>query len=616
MISYRFKRRAFITAMGGGLGVKVMLRNMEVSAQGMNSPPRLLVSHWPVGIVAGQNNMLWTPTSGSVGGSPGLQPFADAGLGADMTVFRGVSTSNLNVSGGGSHEQGTVALVTGRAAGGSRANCCEGDDAFAAPGGSFEQILLRNVTSLQSPARGIQGYANSIADSRTDFAEKSTQTLSYSTNMENVQRYNNGGTAPQAIPLKPILSPMQQFTNIFGTVMTGQGGRGGGGGGMGGGGAGGGAAGRGGAGGTGGGAAGRGGAGGGGGSGPNIDFDNLKRLACRRSVLDFAMEELNQLRMLGPADARNKLQIHYEEVVGAEQSVRNSINTMYPGMMTGAGGNMGTGMAGNSGGAGRGGSGGSTGRGGSGGSTGAAGTTGTGGSNGGPTCTTGCTSQPAAPPAVVGSSDGCADTAMDGTCRGTGNDYGMGNDAGTVDDSTMHQMVGGAHLDVLKAAFVCDLIRVGTFQWSPGTNHVGFRVYPGSTGIFQHHPLSHRIQTDATVGATTPAALNDNAEFLYNVQLWYFARHAENWAKWKSSVDGCGNPLLDFTIIPIVTEVRATGHERNDMPAMIVGGRRLGFAHNLYRTGNFSINSFWGTIAAKLGYTSTAAPFAAPIANL
>jgi hypothetical protein len=35
MISYRFKRRAFLTAMGGGLGLKIMLRNMEASAQGV-----------------------------------------------------------------------------------------------------------------------------------------------------------------------------------------------------------------------------------------------------------------------------------------------------------------------------------------------------------------------------------------------------------------------------------------------------------------------------------------------------------------------------------------------------------------------------------------------------
>jgi hypothetical protein len=99
MISYRFKRRAFLAALGGAAGLKLLLRNLEASAQGMKSPGRLLVTHWPVGIVAGSGDALFKPTSGSVGGSPVLKPFADAGLGPDMTVFKGMRTSHLNVSG-------------------------------------------------------------------------------------------------------------------------------------------------------------------------------------------------------------------------------------------------------------------------------------------------------------------------------------------------------------------------------------------------------------------------------------------------------------------------------------------------------------------------------------
>jgi len=40
MISYRFKRRAFISALSGGVGLKIMLRNLELSAQTMRSPAR------------------------------------------------------------------------------------------------------------------------------------------------------------------------------------------------------------------------------------------------------------------------------------------------------------------------------------------------------------------------------------------------------------------------------------------------------------------------------------------------------------------------------------------------------------------------------------------------
>src|SRR5215471_17510967 len=106
MISYRFKRRAFLAGLSGGVGLKILLRNMEAAAQTAKSPARLLVTHWPVGIVAGSGDALWKPTSGSVGGSPGLKPFADHGLGPDMTVIRGLSTINLNPNGGGGHEAG------------------------------------------------------------------------------------------------------------------------------------------------------------------------------------------------------------------------------------------------------------------------------------------------------------------------------------------------------------------------------------------------------------------------------------------------------------------------------------------------------------------------------
>ena len=35
-------------------------------------------------------------------------------------------------------------------------------------------------------------------------------------------------------------------------------------------------------------------------------------------------------------------------------------------------------------------------------------------------------------------------------------------------------------MSVLKAAFICDIVRCGTLLWAPGTNHVGFKgLYPG-----------------------------------------------------------------------------------------------------------------------------------------
>jgi hypothetical protein len=131
-----------------------------------------------------------------------------------------------------------------------------------------------------------------------------------------------------------------------------------------------------------------------------------------------------------------------------------------------------------------------------------------------------------------------------------------------------------------------------------------------------HHPTSHKIGTPDTTASGTVSGLNANAQFLFQVQLWFYARQAEHMKDWKTSIDGMGNSLLDYTVAPYVTEVLATGHERSQMPCMIIGGKALGFTHNLYRTGNNTVGQFWGTIAQAFGYTSTSAPFSAPISGL
>src|SRR3954452_11931237 len=74
-------------------------------------------------------------------------------------------------------------------------------------------------------------------------------------------------------------------------------------------------------------------------------------------------------------------------------------------------------------------------------------------------------------------------------------------------DAPVHAQAGALHLEVLKAAFVCDLIRVGTFQWSPGTNHVGVALYPGTTQPYEHNPPSHKIATSDTGASATLSGL-------------------------------------------------------------------------------------------------------------
>ncbi|MBC8132443.1 MAG: DUF1552 domain-containing protein [Deltaproteobacteria bacterium] len=180
-----------------------------------------------------------------------------------------------------------------------------------------------------------------------------------------------------------------------------------------------------------------------------------------------------------------------------------------------------------------------------------------------------------------------------------------------VDDSPAHRQIGKTHLGILKAAFVCDLIRVGTFQWSPGTNHVSFKgLFPNDpNAIYMHHPTSH-IVTDVneTMGTLPAAGLHqDVVHFLANVQTWYNQNLADVLMEWKATTDVYGGNLLANTIIPYITEVADTTHKWNPLPGYIFGGSALGMKGGQFLNGAWPMNSYWATIAQA--YFKSATPF-------
>src|SRR4029077_3660695 len=135
------------------------------------------------------------------------------------------------------------------------------------------------------------------------------------------------------------------------------------------------------------------------------------------------------------------------------------------------------------------------------------------------------------------------------------------------------------------------------------------------TGIYQHCATTFTVgATTATTGTTPDGLAGPAIRFLFNVEAWYFARQAENLRLWKNSIDGFGNPLLDTTIIPFITEVASLNRDRNNIPAMIFGGSKLGMTLGQYKTGTFTVNSLWGTIARAFGYDPTTAPAHDPAA--
>jgi hypothetical protein len=188
----------------------------------------------------------------------------------------------------------------------------------------------------------------------------------------------------------------------------------------------------------------------------------------------------------------------------------------------------------------------------------------------------------------------------------TGSKFDYNNPVTTVADDEIHDQIGKIHAGILLAAMQCDLIRVGTFQWSPGTNHVSFKgQYPGEAdSIYMHHPLSHRVNCCDTFNSQPAGENGAIAQFLVNINAWYNARTAEVINMFKTAIDPLGDgtaTMLDRTVIPYVTEVSQQNHSRNPKPAFIFGGRALGMQLGKYV--NFeggqgrAHNDLWATVA-------------------
>jgi Protein of unknown function (DUF1552) len=161
---------------------------------------------------------------------------------------------------------------------------------------------------------------------------------------------------------------------------------------------------------------------------------------------------------------------------------------------------------------------------------------------------------------------------------GSKNDYG--NPKTPIRDDLIHEQVGKAHAAIILAAFQCDIIRVATFQWSPGTNHVSFGgLYPADpSGNYMHHPMSHQISQAGWANGPPPSDARELAlfEFLTNVQTWYNQKTADILTTFKNATDAFGNSVLDHTIVPFVTEIAESNSSRSPKPALVFGGSKLG----------------------------------------
>lgn len=491
--SYRLARRSFLAGIGGAVGLKILLRNLEAAAQETAPPPRFLMTHWPVGTI----RYHFLPSGSGTGYTTSriLQPFEDAGLREDMIILYGLHQRGIDAGCGGGHESGTPMTTTGANVPGTRSNGGEADDG-AAGGPSFDQIFLNHVEALQRP--GI-GYANAICDARVDSQETSTQCLSYGYTTRSIAaaRVAGGcgaGQITEAVPLLPELSPVQLYMQLFGGFMPG-------------------------------------------GQDNTGNQDALLRaLIMRKSVLDYSLDELERIRTLAPADQGTKIDQHAQVIRKIEEQLADQIEN-------GAGPAM------------------------------------------------GCQVPTSPDPALVGK---------------TGSKFDYGSETTSTSDENIHRQIGELHSSLIRSAFECDIIRVATFQWSPGTNHVSFGgQFPDDpSAILMHHPLSHRILDRAFSMDGPPSTAYEASvvEFLVNIQTWYNTQMANVINGFKNATDVYGGNLLDYTVMPYVTEVAETTHSREPLPAMIFGGRALGLQGGQFQ--NFaqgrSQNDMWMTCAQAL----------------
>jgi hypothetical protein len=279
--------------------------------------------------------------------------------------------------------------------------------------------------------------------------------------------------------------------------------------------------------------------GGTGGADAGVNMALLKALKERRSVLDFAMRELARIKTLAPGDQAPKIDIHTDSIRKMELQITDQINAMAD---AGAGGGTGGG--------------------------------------------------------VICVKPGSPDPALSGK-TGSKNDYA--NPVTTIADDAIHEQIGKVHAAIIRAAFQCDIIRVATFQWSPGTNHVSFAGLHMDGKTHMHHPESHKIQQAGFWNGPPPtdATQLGSFDFCASVNTWYNQKTADIITDFKSSTDSFGGNLLDYTVIPYITEVSEANHSRSPKPALIFGGKKLGMQGGQFQ--QFSTvrphNDFWMTIA-------------------
>jgi hypothetical protein len=150
-----------------------------------------------------------------------------------------------------------------------------------------------------------------------------------------------------------------------------------------------------------------------------------------------------------------------------------------------------------------------------------------------------------------------------------------------------HAQLGRAHLDIVRAAFQCDLTRVASFMWGSMETNLS-RSIPGTLDL-GYHPLSHY------------AGNADIDRDLALIHRWYNEQLAAYLRTLRDTPDGDGNSLLDNTLVVVWSEMRMGMHTFENLPIQLfggAGGRLTG--GRLVRYEGYGSNDLWLAIANAL----------------
>jgi hypothetical protein len=450
---HRMWRRTFL----GGLGATAMapfLRPMMAHAVAGTAPQRLLIIHRP----CGSRLEKWFPTTGGVkdwGMTTLLQPFEK--LRNKMVIMKGINSPRIQDWLGDKHGAGMLSMMTPPVAdkGPQTWPIIPGYDPkalsdtnakfFTAPDMSVDQELQQKVPAFQgTPIKTLE--LGSSLQSMKGTGDHCLRVISYA-------GFNQ--------PLWPESRPATAFQNVFGQTMTG-----------------------------------------------GMDPAALARLnAQNKSVLDFAIGDLNSIRAKAPKSQYQKIDSHLAAVRELETNI-----------------------------------------------------------------------------ATAGVPKACVKPTLDALPAVTGGG----------EDDAKHALASKEMLQIVQAAFACDLTRVVTLTYGYGNSDLHFNKIIGIADTEGHHNMSHAGTADAITG-------QELADKFYNQTT------ADALLAMDGIVEANGQTMLDNTLVVYWNECSVgADHKIEDIPVALFGGKNLGLQGGSFL--KFTAHTFadiWVETFARLGYNKT-----------